>query len=135
MLFASLDDETLLKWDLLLSERICSFWSKLLHLRVDPLLKGAETENGSVASPKSVIIHVNETMHRHFCRSRWSGRAMVLRNFQCRCVLLIWIIGQGPTVLTVGSGRVVWIFVLSSTISLFFLPLSWRRSDISLNTF
>ena len=40
----------------------------------------------------------------------------------------IWIIvGQGPYVLAVGVGGVVWTFLLSSIISLFLLPLSWRR--------
>ena len=52
-------------------------------------------------------------------------------NFQCRGVLLILIrVGQGPTVLAVGAGGVVWTFFLSSIISLFFLPLSGRRPDI-----
>ena len=56
---------------------------------------------------------------------------MVLGNFQCRGVLLIWIIvGQGPTALAVGAGGVVWTFFLSSVISLFFLPSSGRRPDI-----
>ena len=42
----------------------------------------------------------------------------------------IWIIvGQGPTVLAVGAGGVVWIFLLSS-LSLFLLPLFGRRPDI-----
>ena len=36
---------------------------------------------------------------------RWSSGAMVLVNFQCRGVLLIWIrVGQGPTALAVGAG-------------------------------
>ena len=48
----------------------------------------------------------------------------------CRDVLLIWIrVGQGPTLLTVGAGGVVWTFLLSS-ISLSFVPLSGRRPDI-----
>ena len=52
-------------------------------------------------------------------------------NFQCRGVLLIRIIvGQGPSVLAVGAGGVVWTFFLSSIISLFFLPLFGRRPDI-----
>ena len=43
----------------------------------------------------------------------------------------IWmIVGQGPIALAVGAGRVVWIFFLSSIISLFFLPLSGRRPNI-----
>ena len=52
-------------------------------------------------------------------------------NFQCRGVLLIWIIvGQGPTVLAVSAGGVGGTFFLSPIISLFFLPLSGRRPDI-----
>ena len=40
--------------------------------------------------------------------------------------LLIWItVGQGPTALAVGAGGVVWTFLLSSSISLFFLPWGW----------
>ena len=51
-------------------------------------------------------------------------------NFQCRGVLLVWKrVGQGPTVLAVGAGGRFGHF-LSSIISLFFLPLSWRRPDI-----
>ena len=50
---------------------------------------------------------------------------------QCRGVLLIWItVKQGPIVLAVGAGGVVWTFFLLSTISLLFLPLSERRPDI-----
>ena len=42
----------------------------------------------------------------------------------------IWmIVGQGPTVLAVGAGGVVWT-VLLSIFSLLFLPLSGRRPDI-----
>ena len=51
---------------------------------------------------------------------------MALESFQCPGVLLIWImVGQGPTVLAVGAGSVVWTFVISS-----FLPLIGRLSDI-----
>ena len=39
-------------------------------------------------------------------------------------------IGQGPTALAAGAGEVVWTFLLSPIISLFFLPLSGRRPDI-----
>ena len=43
----------------------------------------------------------------------------------------IWIIvGQGPIALAVGAGGVVWTFLLSSVLSLLFLPLSGRRPDI-----
>ena len=42
-----------------------------------------------------------------------------------------WIrVGQGLTALAVGAGGVVWTFFLSSIISLFYLPLSGRQSDI-----
>ena len=52
-------------------------------------------------------------------------------NFQCRGVLLIWIIvGQGPTALAVGAGGGCLDIFLSSIVSLFFLPLSGRRPDI-----
>ena len=38
-------------------------------------------------------------------RGGWSGGAMVLVNFQCRGVLLVWIrVGQGPTALAVSAG-------------------------------
>ena len=57
-------------------------------------------------------------------------------NFQCRGVLLVWIrVGQGPTALAVGAGvGVVWTFLLSSILSLLFLPLFGRRPDIDRNT-
>ena len=43
----------------------------------------------------------------------------------------IWItVRQGPTALTVGAVGVVWTFLLSSILSLLFLPLSGRRPDI-----
>ena len=63
----------------------------------------------------------------------WGGR--VVRRcwviLQCRGVLLTWIIvGQGPIVLAVGAGGVVWTFLLSSILTIFFLPLCGRRPDI-----
>ena len=43
----------------------------------------------------------------------------------------IWItVGQGPTAMAVGAGGVVWTFLLSSILSLLFLPLFGRRPDI-----
>ena len=68
------------------------------------------------------------TCNIYYSKSTRGGR-VVRRcwvNFQCRGVLLIWIIvGEGPTVLAVGAGGVVWTFP-----SLFLLPLSGRRPDI-----
>ena len=40
------------------------------------------------------------------------------------------IVGQGPIAPAVGAGGVVWIFLLSSILSLLFLPLFGRRPDI-----
>ena len=61
----------------------------------------------------------------------WSGGAMVLRvNFQCRGVLLIWIIvGQGSSALAVGASGVFFGHFFSR-LSFFFLSLSGRRPDI-----
>ena len=43
----------------------------------------------------------------------------------------IWMkVGQGPIVLAVGAGGVVWTFLLSSVLSLLFLSLSGRWLDI-----
>ena len=39
-------------------------------------------------------------------------------------------VGQGPTALAVGAVGVVWTFLLSSILSLLFLPLFGRRPDI-----
>ena len=50
------------------------------------------------------------------------GRAILLANFQCRGVLLIWtVVGQGPTVFAGGKGRKDCLDIfLSPIISLFF---------------
>ena len=56
---------------------------------------------------------------------------MVLGELQTPGRPTIWItVGQGPTALTVGAGGVVWTFLLSSILSLLFLPLFGRRPDI-----
>ena len=39
-------------------------------------------------------------------------------------------VGQGPTALAVGAGGVVWTVLLSSILSLLFIPLFGRRPDI-----
>ena len=66
---------------------------------------------------------------------RENGGGRVVRwcwvNFQCRGVLLIWmIVGQGPIALAVGAAGGCLDIFFSSIISLFFLPLSGRRPDI-----
>ena len=56
---------------------------------------------------------------------------MVLGNLPVPGRPTIWmIVGQGPFVLAVGAGGVVWTFLLSSIFSLLFLPLFGRRPDI-----
>ena len=61
----------------------------------------------------------------------WSGGAMVLGKLPVPGRPTIWItVGQGPTALAVGAGGVVWTFLLSSILSLLFLPLVGRRPDI-----
>ena len=43
----------------------------------------------------------------------------------------VWMtVGQGLTALAIGAGGVAWTFLLSSILSLLFLPLFGRRSDI-----
>ena len=65
----------------------------------------------------------------------WSGGAMVLGNLPVPGRPTIWmIVGQGPNVHAVGGLGVVWTFLLSSILSLPFLPLSGRRTDIDGNT-
>ena len=61
----------------------------------------------------------------------WSGGAKVLGKLPVpgRPTILN-TVGQGPTALAVGAGGVVWTFLLSSILSLLFLPLFGRRPDI-----
>ena len=61
----------------------------------------------------------------------WSGGAMVLGKLPLpgRPTILI-TVGQGPTALAVGAGGVVWTFLLSSILSVLFLPLFGRQPDI-----
>ena len=87
--------------------------------------------------PMKTLARLSWYCSSYFSYYSWGGR--VVRwcwvNFRCRGVLLIWIlVGQGPTVLAVGAGGVVWTFLLSSIFSLLFLPLSGRRPDIDWNT-
>ena len=68
------------------------------------------------------------------CSSQIIGGGRVVRwrwvSFQFRGVLLIRIsVGQGPTVLAMGVEGGCLDILLSSVISLFFLPLSGRRPE------
>ena len=64
------------------------------------------------------------------CRG-WSGGAMVPGKLPRPGRPTIWItVGHGPTALAVGASGVVWTLLLSSILSLLFLPLFGRRPDI-----
>ena len=62
----------------------------------------------------------------------WSGGAMVLGKLPVPGRPTIWItVEQGPTALAVGAGGgCLDIFLISSILSLLFLPLFGRRPDI-----
>ena len=61
----------------------------------------------------------------------WSGAAVVLGKLPVPGRPTIWIIvGQGPTALAVGAGGGCLDILLSSILSLLFLPLFGRRPDI-----
>ena len=61
----------------------------------------------------------------------WLGGAMVLGKLPVPGRPTLWmIVGQGPIALAVSAGWVVWTFLLSSILSLPFLPLFGRRPDI-----
>ena len=65
---------------------------------------------------KSILLNLHFSVNQG-----WSGGALCRVNFQCRCVLLIWIrVGQGPTVLIVG--------VDGGVFGHFYSPLSFLSS-------
>ena len=64
--FASPWEETPQKLGLHLKEGICSYRSKFFPLRVDPIERGGRKDNGRVATPESVSIHLN-TLPVHIC--------------------------------------------------------------------
>ena len=65
------------------------------------------------------------------CCEGWSGDAMVLGKLPVPGRPTIWMtVGQGPSALAVGAGGGIWTFLLSSIISLLFLPLFGRWPDI-----
>ena len=77
-----------------------------------------------------LVIHPGPVCHAQSHRG-WSGGAMVLGKLPVPGRPTIWmIVGQGPIALAVGAVGVVWTFLLSSPLSLPFLPLSGRRPDI-----
>ena len=79
---------------------------------------------------KMLYIYIKEPKYPHPL-GWWSGGAMVLGKLPVPGRPTIWmIVGQRPIALAVGAGGVVWTFLLSSILSLLFLPLSGRRPDI-----
>ena len=73
----------------------------------------------------------NPIPHAHIHIMGGGGGAMVLGKLPVSGRPTIWIsVGQGPTALEVGSGGVVWTFLVSSVLSVLFLPLFGRRPDI-----
>ena len=65
----------------------------------------------------------------------WSGGAMVLGKLPVSGRPTLWmIVGQGPIVLAVGAGGCCFDIFTLLFLSLPFLPLSGRRSDIDSNT-
>ena len=76
-------------------------------------------------------VNVVSVIHDSLNFRGWSGGAMVLGKLPVPGRPTIWItVGQGPTALAVGAGGVVWTFLLSSVLSLLFLPHFGRRPDI-----
>ena len=98
--------------------------------RIRERLKAA---NGEGWAPPFICCAVDNVGLLPHCLYGGGGR--VVRwcwvNFQCRGVLLIWIIvGQGPTALAVGAGGGCLDILSLVYHSLFFLPLSGRRPKI-----
>ena len=71
------------------------------------------------------IIDSSSSQEEYYYLERgWSGGAMVLGKLPVPGRPTIRIsVGQGPTALTVGAGGGCWTFLLSSILSLLFLPL------------
>ena len=84
-------------------------------------------------SPKKQTNQYIHTCRIHTFRihTGWSDGAMVLGKLLVPGRPTIWItVGQGPTALAVDAGGGCWTFLLSSILSLLFLPLFGRRPDI-----
>ena len=63
------------------------------------------------------------------CSQRGGAKVLGKLPVSGRPTILI-TVRQGPTALAVGVGGVAWTFLLSSILSLLFLPLFGRRPDI-----
>ena len=80
-------------------------------------------ENGPISKLGYYMLFDNTKNHK---RKEWSAGAMVLGKLSVLGVLLIWIIvGQGPTALAVGAGRVGLCRHFFSPLS-FLFPFLWE---------
>ena len=78
-----------------------------------------------------LLVTVGNSDLLHGPRGGGKGDAMVLYKLPVSGRPTIWIIvGQGPIALAVGAGGGCLDILLSSVLSLLFLPLSGRRPDI-----
>ena len=78
-----------------------------------------------------VLFNLVFLSHLFFSIRGWSGGAMVLSKLPVPGRSTIWmIVGQGPIALAVGADGGGLTFLLSSILSLLFLPLSGRRPEI-----
>ena len=90
------------------------------------LFNGCLDLSVNLLSGKMVLVQNTQwfSVRLHLISRGWSGGAMVLGKLPVLGRPTIRItVGQGPTALAVGAGVVVWIFLLSSILSLLFLPL------------
>ena len=89
---------------------VVSYWRKYVHEKLVNRL-------GGLSLPKKSVVRLSDRAHITIDVYRGVGGRVVRRcwvNFQCRGVLLIWIIvGQGPTLLAAGEGGfILYIFPL-----------------------
>ena len=109
------------------------------HLWMSPLFPTTPVTSGIVNElhPEPALVQQSgRSVQGHLCQGGWLGWAMVLGNFQCRGVLLLWHMKvQGPAVLAASAGRVgclfIFYFFVSSILSSFSNASSlWGRLDI-----
>ena len=90
---------------------------------------GRRSKNDRLLSTATPLTCNNSTLAAKTLR--WSGGAVVLAKLPVPGRPTIWItVGQGPTALKVDAGRDCLDILLSSILSLLFLPLFGRRPDI-----